>query len=230
MLASAVLILLAGFFAGQLARRFGAPPLIGMILIGILIGPQFADLIGVQMLNAADPLRVFAVMIILVKAGLGLEREKLRQQGTVAIRLGILPALSEALVIAAVAMALFDFDFLTGLLLGFLLGAESPAVIVPGMLRPPDSCRLCMGVRGGTMSVRRRGVAQLAECCVWDAEVIGSNPVTPTVCGYGVMVAYDPSKVSVRVRVPLPAFARNFQSAAIPIPLSSSKNAISKSG
>jgi solute carrier family 9B (sodium/hydrogen exchanger), member 1/2 len=134
-LISILVILLVGLFAGQLARRLSLPPLIGMILAGIFIGPQFADLIGIRMLDAADAVRTVAVMIILVRAGLGLDREKLKQQGSVALRLGTLPALSEAVVIALAAMLLFNFDFLTGLLLGFLLGAESPAVIVPAMLR-----------------------------------------------------------------------------------------------
>lgn len=135
MLASALWILLMGFFAGQLARRLGAPPLIGMILIGIALGPQFADFITPQVLNAADDLRLVAVTIILMKAGLGLDREKLAQQGTVALRLGFLPATAEAIAIALASMFLFNFDFLTGLLLGCVVGAESPAVIVPGMLR-----------------------------------------------------------------------------------------------
>lgn len=146
MLASAILILTIGFFAGQIARRLGAPPLIGMILIGIIIGPEFLNLIGASMLDSADALRTLAVMIILVKAGLGLNREKLRQQGTVALRLGFLPALCEAVVVAVAAMYLFGFDFLTGLLLGFMLGAESPAVIVPGMLRLKS---LGLGVKKG---------------------------------------------------------------------------------
>lgn len=135
MLASAVLILVMGFFAGQLARKLGAPPLIGMILVGIIIGQEFANLISPQVLEAADDLRLVAVMIILIKAGLGLDREKLAQQGTVALRLGFFPASMEALVVAIASMFLFDFDFLTGLLLGCVVGAESPAVIVPGMLR-----------------------------------------------------------------------------------------------
>ncbi|MBD2257210.1 cation:proton antiporter [Pseudanabaena sp. FACHB-2040] len=135
MLNSALWILFMGFFAGQLARRWGAPPLIGMILIGIAIGPQFADLIGPEVLGAADDLRLVAVMIILMKAGLGLDREKLAQQGTVALRLGFLPALAEVVVVAIAAMLFFNFDFMTGLLLGCVVGAESPAVIVPGMLR-----------------------------------------------------------------------------------------------
>lgn len=135
MLASALWILLMGFFAGQLARRLGAPPLIGMILVGIAIGPQVANFISPDVLDAADDLRLVAVMIILMKAGLGLDREKLAQQGSVALRLGFLPAAAEAIVVAIVSVFLFGFDFLTGLLLGCVVGAESPAVIVPGMLR-----------------------------------------------------------------------------------------------
>ncbi|MBW4510328.1 MAG: cation:proton antiporter [Scytonematopsis contorta HA4267-MV1] len=135
MLESVIWILLTGFFVGQIARRLGAPPLIGMILAGILLGPQVAKIIHPEVLATADSLRTVAVMIILMKAGLGLDREKLKQQGTVALRLGFLPATFEAIAIALVAIPLFKFDFTTGLLLGCIIGAESPAVIVPGMLR-----------------------------------------------------------------------------------------------
>lgn len=135
MLSSVLWILLAGFFCGQLARRLGAPALVGMILVGIILGPQLIDVISPQVLDAADQLRTIAVMIILMKAGLGLDREKLRSQSSVALRLGFLPATTEALVVAFLAMWIFNFDFPTGLLLGCIVGAESPAVIVPGMLR-----------------------------------------------------------------------------------------------
>ncbi|WP_159788359.1 cation:proton antiporter [Sodalinema gerasimenkoae] len=135
MLPSTLWILLMGFFGGQLARRLGAPPLLGMILIGILTGPQIGNVISAEVLDAADGLRTMAVTIILMKAGLGLDREKLKRQGSVALRLGVLPALCETLVVGAVALFLFDFDVPTALLLGCILAAESPAVIVPGMLR-----------------------------------------------------------------------------------------------
>lgn len=135
MLASVLWILLMGFFAGQIARRLGAPPLIGMILVGIVLGPQVSDVLSPEVLKSADNLRIVAVMIILMKAGLGLDREKLAQQGTVALRLGVLPAAIEAIAIAFAAILIFKFDFPTGLLLGCVIGAESPAVIVPGMLR-----------------------------------------------------------------------------------------------
>lgn len=135
MLASALWILLMGFFVGQIARRLGAPPLIGMILTGIVLGPQVGDVLSSEVMASADDLRTVAVVIILMKAGLGLDREKLVQQGTVAVRLGFLPAALEAVAIALAAIFLFNFDFATGLLLGCVIGAESPAVIVPGMLR-----------------------------------------------------------------------------------------------
>jgi NhaP-type Na+/H+ or K+/H+ antiporter len=135
MLESIIWILLMGFFVGQIARRMRVPALVGMVLVGIVIGPYGGNVIAPEVLAAADSLRVIAVMVILMKAGLGLDREKLAQQGTVALRLGFLPATCEAIAIAFASMWLLKFDFATGLLLGCIIGAESPAVIVPGMLR-----------------------------------------------------------------------------------------------
>ncbi len=135
MLGSWLWMLGIGFFAGQIVGRLGMPPLLGMIGAGILLGPQLGNVLSKDLLAAAEDLRLLAVMIILMKAGLGLDREKLLQQGSVALRLGFLPATCEALVVALVAMGLFGWDFPTGLLLGCVLGPESPAVIVPGMLR-----------------------------------------------------------------------------------------------
>jgi NhaP-type Na+/H+ or K+/H+ antiporter len=117
-----------------------------MAIAGILLGPQVGNLISLEVLQSSDALRTVAVMVILMKAGLGLDREKLAQQGTVALRLGFLPATFEAITVAFCAVWLFQFDFLTGLLLGCVVGAESPAVIVPGMLRLK---RLGYGVKKG---------------------------------------------------------------------------------
>ena len=130
-----ILILLGGFIGGQIARKLGAPPLLGMMLAGILLGWQGNNLIAPKVLNLADDLRSIAVTIILMRAGLGLDRDRLIKQGSVAIRLGFLPALSEAIAIGIISLWLFDFNWTTGLLLGCVVSAESPAVIVPGMLR-----------------------------------------------------------------------------------------------
>ncbi|MBE9156265.1 cation:proton antiporter [Nodosilinea sp. LEGE 06152] len=135
MLESTIWILLMGFFVGQIARRLRVPALVGTVLVGMVLGPYVSNIIAPEVLGAADSLRAVAVMVILMKAGLGLDREKLAQQGTVALRLGFLPAACEAVAIAVASMWLLRFDFATGLLLGCIIGAESPAVIVPGMLR-----------------------------------------------------------------------------------------------
>lgn len=156
MLFSLIIILLLGFFAGQIAGRIGAPPLIGMILVGIILSPELDGAIDPNFLDLADDLRTIAVMVILMRAGLGLDREKLVQQGSVALRLGFLPAMTEAIVVAIAAIFLFKFDFLTGLLLGCVVGAESPAVIVPGMLRLKS---LGWGVKKGIPDVILTGSA-----------------------------------------------------------------------
>lgn len=150
MLVSLLWMIGAGFVGGQVARRLGAPPLIGMILVGILLGPELGNRLAPELFAVADPLRTIAVMVILMRAGLGLDREKLQQQGSVAIRLGCLPALCEAIAVMAASIWLFQFDWLTGLLLGCIVGAESPAVIVPGMLRLK---RLGWGVAKGIPDV-----------------------------------------------------------------------------
>lgn len=135
MLSSFILILIFGFVFGEIARRLNAPPLIGMIIAGIVLSPDLTNLITPEILKNGDSLRKIAVMIILMKAGLGLDKDKLAQQGKVAIKLGILPAFCEAIVISFLAIFFFNFDWATGLLLGCIIGAESPAVIVPGMLK-----------------------------------------------------------------------------------------------
>lgn len=131
MVESIIWILGLGFFGGQIVKRLGIPPLVGMMLVGMALSRVIAP----EVLGAADAFRTLAVMVILSKAGLGLDREKLRQQSSVALRLGFLPAVCEAVAVTLAAIKILGFDWQTGLLLGCVLGAESPAVIVPGMLR-----------------------------------------------------------------------------------------------
>ncbi len=135
MLTDILWVLGMGFCGGEIARRLKLPPLVGMILVGILLSSQLTNLLSENILQSADSLRTIAVMVILAKAGLGLDRQKIKQQGAVALKLGFLPGICEAIVVAIVAHVLLDFNWVTGLLLGCILGAESPAVIVPAMLK-----------------------------------------------------------------------------------------------
>ena len=132
-LASWLWILLGGLLAGQMARRLGAPPLLGAIAAGLLMA--WGQVISPEVMAQADDLRTIAVTVVLMRAGLGLDRSKLAHQGTVALRLGLLPGAFEAVAIAVLARFILGFDGTTGLLLGCIIAAESPAVIVPGMLR-----------------------------------------------------------------------------------------------
>ncbi len=135
LLPGVVMILMVGFFAGELAGRLGLPRLIGMLLCGIALGPYALDLLPRVVLDLSAEIRMLALLVILFKAGLGLEKQKLLSQGSVALRLGFLPATLEAAVVAAAAHYIFGWDWLTSGLLGWVICAASPAVIVPSMLR-----------------------------------------------------------------------------------------------
>ncbi len=135
MLLGIFLILIAGYLAGRLAARLKLPPLIGMLFAGILIGPFGFNLLPEVLMNISEDIRLLVLLIILFKAGLGLDRKKLEQEGSVALRLGFLPATLEAIVIAVAARYLFGWDWITAGILGWIICAASPAVIVPMMLK-----------------------------------------------------------------------------------------------
>ena len=129
------LILGGGFLAGQGADRLGLPKLIGMLTAGMVMGPYALDLLPVTMLDLSAEIRMFALLIILFKAGLGLDKQKIINQGSVAVRLGFMPAVIEATAVAVATHSIFGWDWLTSWLLGWIICAASPAVIVPLMLR-----------------------------------------------------------------------------------------------
>ncbi len=135
MLHGLLIIVAAGFLAGEAAGKLGLPKLIGMLLAGAVLGPYLLDYLPQAILSISEEIRYFALLIILLKAGLGLDKEKLLSQGTVAIRLGFLPAVIEATVVALAARWLLGWDWLICWLLGWIICAASPAVIVPSMLR-----------------------------------------------------------------------------------------------
>lgn len=129
------MILITGYLAGRLAAKLKLPPLIGMLFAGILIGPFGLDILPELILNISDEIRLLVLLIILFKAGLGLDRRKLEQEGSVALRLGFLPATLETIVVAVAARYFLGWDWITAGLLGWIICAASPAVIVPMMLK-----------------------------------------------------------------------------------------------
>lgn len=135
MLLGVLIILAVGFVLGEVAGRLGLPKLIGMLFGGVLIGPHVLDILTEPIYAISDEIRLFVLLVILFKAGLGLDKEKLMAQGTVALRLGFIPCIMETLVVAAATRWLLGWGWLHCFLLGWIICAASPAVIVPMMLK-----------------------------------------------------------------------------------------------
>ncbi|TVR63170.1 MAG: sodium:proton antiporter [Spirochaetaceae bacterium] len=135
MLLGVLVIIALGFASGEVASRLRLPRLIGMVAAGILAGPDALDILPGEILAVSGDIRLFALVVILLKAGLGLDKEKIRAHGSVSVRLGFVPATAEAAVVAVAVRVLLGWDWLSAWLLGWIVCAESPAVIVPAMLR-----------------------------------------------------------------------------------------------
>lgn len=134
MLISLAMLLLFGFISMKLVNLVRLPGLIGLLFVGVLFGPYVLGLLDADLLLISQELRLFALMIILLRAGLGLKRSQLKVIGFPALRLGMIPCLVEGFTVAISAYFLIGFSFVEAGLLGFVLAAVSPAVVVPSML------------------------------------------------------------------------------------------------
>ena len=135
MLLSFALILLLGGVAGRLFGRLKLPPLLGMLLVGIMMSPSVLNLLDPMTLDISGILRQIALIIILTRAGLSLSLRDLKKVGRPAIFMSFVPAIFEIVGIGLLAPLLFGVSPLEALLMGSVLAAVSPAVIVPQMLK-----------------------------------------------------------------------------------------------
>ncbi len=138
MLLSFGLILTLGLLAGHICSRIKLPPLFGMLLAGILLGPCALDLIDGSILEISAEIRRIALIIILIRAGLNLNMEDLRKVGRPAILMCFVPATFEIIGMALLAPRFFSLSLVDSLLLATVIAAVSPAVIVPHMLKVMD--------------------------------------------------------------------------------------------
>lgn len=134
MLTSLALIFLSGLFFAAAAKKLGLPGIIGMLLAGILLGPCGLDLLDPTILSLSPDLRRMALVIILIKAGLALDLRDLRKVGRPALLMSFLPAAFEIGSYALLAPLLFDLDLIEAIVMGSVLAAVSPAVVVPRMV------------------------------------------------------------------------------------------------
>ena len=138
MLFSISLILLVGMAMGWAFNKFKLPSLIGMLLTGIILGPFVLNLIDESILTISSELRKIALIIILTRAGLGLDLSGLKKIGRPALLMCFLPATFELIGIIIVAPKLMGLSFLEACVLGAVLAAVSPAVVVPRMVKLMD--------------------------------------------------------------------------------------------
>lgn len=135
MVTSFALIFLVGLSAAFICRKIKLPRIIGMLATGIVIGPFVLDLLDPSILGISSELRQIALIIILIKAGLSLNIEDLKKVGRPAILMSFLPALFEIAAFVFLAPALLKVTRLEAAIMGAVLGAVSPAVVVPRMVQ-----------------------------------------------------------------------------------------------
>lgn len=138
MLTSLALIFLVGLALASIFQRLGLPRIIGMLVTGILLGPYVLDLFDGSILAISADLRQMALVIILIKAGLSLNIEDLKKVGRPALLMAFLPALFEIAAFVLFAPLVLGIDRIEAAIMGAVLGAVSPAVVVPRMVQLID--------------------------------------------------------------------------------------------
>lgn len=134
MLTSLSFVFLIGLSMAAICQKIRLPRIIGMLLTGVLIGPYVLDMLDPSILGISAELRKMALIIILIKAGLSLNLADLKQVGRPALLMSFLPALFELLAFVLLAPKLLGVSLIEAAVLGAVLGAVSPAVVVPKMV------------------------------------------------------------------------------------------------
>jgi solute carrier family 9B (sodium/hydrogen exchanger), member 1/2 len=143
---SIALIIVLGLCADYLFRTVKLPGLVGMLFVGILCGPYVLNLMSPDMMKVSGDFRKIALIVILLRAGFELRRDTLNRIGRAAITMSCVPALAEMAGIILVAPRLLHISLLEAAILGAILSAVSPAVVVPLMIDFMDRGR---GARKG---------------------------------------------------------------------------------
>ena len=133
-LTSLALILLSSVVLGSIFRAIKLPPLLGMLLVGIILGPHLLNLIAGPILEVSASLREIALIVILTRAGLSLNLKDLKIVGRPAIMLCMVPALTEIVGYMLFATLLIGTSILESAIIGTVIAAVSPAVVVPRMI------------------------------------------------------------------------------------------------
>ena len=131
MLFSLAILFLVGFSAAAIFQKIGLPRMIGMIATGIVTGPYVLDLLDPSLLGISSELRQIALIIILIKAGLSLNLSDLKKVGRPAVMMSFVPASFEIIGYLIFAPLLLHVTRIEAAVMGAVLSAVSPAVVVP---------------------------------------------------------------------------------------------------
>lgn len=138
MLLSISLILILGMFMGWICQKIKLPSLLGMLITGIVLGPYVLNLLDDSILGISAELRKIALIIILTRAGLGLDLSGLKKIGRPAVFMCFVPASFELIGMILLAPKLMGLTVLEAAIMGAVLAAVSPAVVVPRMVKLMD--------------------------------------------------------------------------------------------
>jgi len=135
------IITILGLAANWIMDKLNIPGLLGMLLVGIAMGPNGLDYISPDLMRVSADFREIALIIILLRAGLGLDWDVLKKVGRPALGLSFIPGVLEGVTIMLISTLIFDFTLIQGGIMGFIIAAVSPAVVVPAMLQLKDEKR-----------------------------------------------------------------------------------------
>lgn len=138
MLLSISLILILGMFMGWICQKIKLPSLLGMLITGIVLGPYVLNMLDDSILGISAELRKIALIIILTRAGLGLDLAGLKKIGRPAVLMCFVPASFELIGMILLAPKLMGLTVLEAAIMGAVLAAVSPAVVVPRMVKLMD--------------------------------------------------------------------------------------------
>ena len=174
MLTSLAFIFLVGLSLAAICQALKLPRIIGMLLTGILLGPYVLDVLDPSILSISSELRQIALIIILLKAGLSLNLADLKKVGRPAIMMSCIPATFEILAYFLLAPYFLGITRLEAAVMGAVMGAVSPAVVVPRMVQ-------LMEENYGTVKSIPQMILAGASCdpgyCTWKCNWLSSFPI-----------------------------------------------------
>ena len=139
MLTSLAFIFLVGLSAAAICKKLKLPRIIGMLVTGIVLGPYVLDILDSSILSISADLRQMALIIILIKAGLSLDIGDLKKAGRPAVMMSFVTASFEILAFVIFAPFVLGVTRTEAAVMGAVLGAVSPAIVVPGMIRSMET-------------------------------------------------------------------------------------------